>query len=323
MALPAAVFCAAAAAGLLYLAVGLVFYRIAVARTGKKGFLSGDPSLPDSVRGADAEALAWWEAAPKEEIRIRSFDGLELVADYFPAPRPAAAVAVLAHGYTAAGPSMRRYARLFQERLGCSLIVPDLRGHGRSEGGYIGFGLHDARDLRSWIGAALEREGKEARIVLFGVSMGAASALIACGGGLPANVACAVSDCAYSDAREELAFKLRRLYGLPRFPALNAVETVTRFLAGYRLSDASPRAAAARSSVPVLFIHGDADGFVPAGMARELYAAAAAEKELFIVPEAGHAESFHTAGEAYAERVANFVNRFLRPAHPSASRSVR
>jgi len=225
--------------------------------------------------------------------------------------RPAFA-AVLAHGYSGTGPTMKRYARLFRERFSCDILTPDLRGHGRSEGGYIGFGLRDAEDLRLWIDRVAVLRGSELPVVLFGVSMGGAAVLGAAGTDLPPNVACAVSDCAFSDARAILAYKARRLYHIPAFPAVDALRTAPALLARYDLAEASPRRSAARAAVPLLLIHGEADTFVPPSMARELYdAAPRGRAELYLVPEAGHAEAYRTAGGAYADRVETFVRASL------------
>lgn len=303
---------AAALPFLLYLVSGFIFYRIAIARTPKK-FLDADPSLPENVDGITEDVAAWWDAQDKREERMRSFDGLELAADYLPASGPTDVVAVLVHGYTGTGPTMKRYARLFRERFGCDILTPDLRGHGRSGGGYIGFGLHDSNDIVGWIERIAALRGKEVRVVLFGVSMGASTALMAAAAaGTSPRIACVVSDCGYSNAGRILAYKLKKLYGLPSFPFLDAACFVSRILAGYDPRTVSPLAAVAGTSTPCLFIHGEADTFVPVEMARELFGASASEKkELYLVPEAAHADSYRTAGNAYAERVAAFVRSAL------------
>lgn len=300
---------------LLYFGAGAAFYRLAVART-KKGFLDTDPSLPAS--SPDADLNAWWNAQPKTEERIRSADGLGLAADWLPFPAKPSFAAVLVHGYTGTGPTMKRYARLLRERFDCDLLAPDLRGHGRSDGGYIGFGLRDAEDLRLWIDWLIERRGPDIPIILYGVSMGGAAVLTAAGSALPTNVRCVVSDCGYSDAREILAHKAKKLYGLPRFPAVAALRSATALLARYDLAEACPRRAVARTKLPILFIHGDADDFVPPRMAEELFSASGGAKELYLVTGAGHAQAYQTAGAAYAERVAAFIAARLQP--ESASR---
>lgn len=296
----------AAALAVGYLAIGYYFYRFAIART-RKSFLSDDPALPK--RAPNPELEAWWETVPSRDVRVSAAGDLSLYARVLPAPEPAPIVAILVHGYSGTGAMMRSYARLFRTLFGCHLIIPDLRGHGKSDGSYIGFGYREREDLRLWIDWALANFGGDARIVLFGVSMGGASVCSVLGDELPPNVRAAVSDCAFSTARGALAFKLKALFGLPAFPALPAAELVTRLLAGYRLGDASPADALRRARVPLLVIHGEADTFVPPSMARELLAAAACTTEFYSVPDAGHADSFRTDPEAYAAR----LEAFLRP----------
>ncbi len=297
----------AAALILGYLGIGYYFYRFAVART-KKSFLSDDPALPKRAPNPDLDE--WWESAPSRDARVAAGD-LSLYARVLPAPSPTPVVAILIHGYSGTGAMMRSYARLFRTLFSCHLIVPDLRGHGKSDGSYIGFGWREREDLRLWIDWALENIDPDARIVLFGVSMGGASVCSVLGDELPSNVRAAVSDCAFSTARGALAFKLKSLFGLPAFPALPAAELVTRVLAGYRLRDASPADALRRARVPLLIVHGEADTFVPVSMARELHAAAGCPTELWTVPEAGHADSFRTAPEAYASRLESFLRPLL------------
>jgi hypothetical protein len=305
---------------LLYFASGFFFYRMAVARTPKK-FMDTDPALPDTVNENGEEVRAWWDAQDKREERIRSFDGIELVGDYLPSPEPTDLAVILVHGYTGTGPTMKRYARLFRDRFSCDILTPDLRGHGRSGGAYIGFGLPDSRDLLSWMDRLSALRGRNIRFVLFGVSMGAATVIQASAAEAASSEAvagndlsCVVADCGFTSAAEILAYKLKKLYGLPSFPFLGAVVLLTRRLAGYDLRRASALAAAPRVSAPLLVIHGDQDAFVPPEMASRIHGAAGSRrKELYLVPGAGHAESFHVAGDEYAERVAAFVRSALTP----------
>ncbi|MFA6508768.1 MAG: alpha/beta hydrolase, partial [Treponemataceae bacterium] len=188
---------------------------------------------------------------------------------------------------------------------------PDLRGHGRSEGNYIGFGLPDSEDILKWVDRLICLRGGDVKIVLFGVSMGGATVLTAAGSKPQANVVCAISDCGYSNTRDILGYKIKKLYGLPPFPIVNAVVSITRLIAGYNINEASPRDAVKRSLIPLLFIHGDADAFVPVAMAHELFKAATCEKQILIVPGAGHAESCTVGGTTYEDLVETFIRSAL------------
>ena len=104
--------------------------------------------------------------------------------------------------------------------LGYHLLMPDLRGHGKSEGNYIGMGWHDRLDILKWIEFIL-KEDKEAEILLHGVSMGAATVMMVSGEDLPPNVKVIIEDCGYTSAKDQLSYKLKSMFKLPSFPFIN------------------------------------------------------------------------------------------------------
>lgn len=142
--------------------------------------------------------------------------------------------------------------------------------------------------------------------------MGASTVMMASGNEqLPDAVKVAVEDCGYTSAWDEFIFQLDDLFGLPSFPALDAANLVTKLRAGYDLKDADALAAVKRKKVPMLFIHGDADDFVPTDMVYPLYKAAAGEKELMIVKGAGHGKSREADPLAYWEKVDTFLEKYI------------
>ncbi len=216
--------------------------------------------------------------------------------------------AVCIHGYRGYPEQMNVYGRAYAER-GYSVLLPALRGHGESEGTYIGMGVHDRLDILCWIRWILIQD-PEAEIVLHGVSMGAATAMLVAGETLPSNVRAVVEDCGYTTAREEFLFVAAQR--VPKFlmgalPLLSA--TIWR-KAGYRIRDAAPLEAIKRTDVPILFIHGADDDFVPSYMASVLYEAAGGPKELYLQPGAGHTEAVQVAPEDYWEHVDSFLKRY-------------
>ncbi|AEI44397.1 alpha/beta hydrolase [Paenibacillus mucilaginosus] len=288
------------------------FYTMAIARR-PKTFLAGNPDLKDTP----ASDPVWLDAQPLQAWELLSGDGLRLRGYYLPALRDTSRIVLLAHGYSGSGKMhMNALAKLYHEQLGYHVLLPDARGHGDSEGAYIGFGWPDRRDVLLWIGELIRRFGGEAQIVLHGVSMGGATVLMTSGEPLPPQVKAVVSDCAYTSVKDVLSYQLRRMYKLPSFPFIGMTSLVTRLRSGYSFGEASALEAVRRAEKPILFIHGSADTFVPTSMVHRLMEACRGYKELFLVPGAGHGMAYTAAPEEYAWRVRQFTERFVRETAP-------
>jgi fermentation-respiration switch protein FrsA (DUF1100 family) len=213
---------------------------------------------------------------------------------------------ILLHGYTGSKEMMYGYAYWYWTH-GYSVLAPDFRCQGESEGDYIGLGATDSKDLEGWIDLILERE-PEAEIVLHGLSMGASTALLYCGQeNVPDNIKAVISDCAFTDAYSMFKEKIGSWFHLPAFPVVDSAELMIRLRAGYDLKETSPLKAVSASSVPTLFIHGEEDRMIPVSMCRELYDAAACEKEIMIVEGAGHAQAADKDPARYFEEVEKFL----------------
>lgn len=326
------------------------FYHISVART-SKDFLANDSALINeiaaeniSVYPADVPANAklystmqeeqpetqpgelqkeqqeeqqveqietgWFSNQPYEEVSITSEDGLKLAGYYLGAIVPTNKTAILAHGYSSQGTYMGSYAKIYYD-MGYNVLLPDDRGHGRSEGNFIGFGWTDRKDYLKWIDFIINRVGQDSQIVLHGVSMGGATVLMTGGELLPTAVKAIVSDCSYTSVQAELEYQLKRLYNLPAFPILDSTSLLSKIRAGYSFKEASALEQVKRSKTPTLFIHGDADKFVPFSMVYELYEACTSEKDIYIVPGAGHGAAFDTDTAGYRNKVGEFVGKYV------------
>lgn len=293
--------------------ISFYFYNIAIARA-DKSFLNGNPDLEI---GASAEHSIerneqWWEAQPFEEWSMQSEDGLRLHAYYLRAKEPSDVTVIIAHGYSGHAALMTNFAQMYSEKLGYNVLLPDARGHGRSEGRYIGFGWPERRDYVGWIGKVIEKNGAQSQIVLHGISMGGATVMMTSGEPLPSQVKAIVEDCGYTSAREQLAYQLKRMYKLPSFPLLQTTSLVTKWRAGYSFREASALEQVKKSRTPILFIHGDADLFVPTAMVNELYEHGPEQKELLIIPGAGHGFARHTDPETYDRAVIGFIQKYIQ-----------
>ena len=192
---------------------------------------------------------------------------------------------------------------------GYNVLLVDQRAHGRSEGKCLSFGVLERRDCLSWVNFVVSRAGEGAKIVLYGMSMGAATVLMAAGLKLPENVVGIVADCGYT-APEAIIKTVIRKYHLPVFPIYPLIRLGGRLFGGFDLEEASAARAMDECDIPVLFIHGGDDRFVPCDMGRENYAhCRSAGKELLSVPGAGHGMSYMVDKTAYLTAVSTFLNK--------------
>lgn len=297
---------------LLLLVVSLYFYNVAIARRPKE-FLATSPDLTtDQFTELATFDTAWLERHTFEEVEMKSQDGLLLRAYYLAAPQPTTRTALLAHGYTgSAKTDMGAFAKMYHEVFGYNVLMPDDRGHGASEGTYIGFGWPDRLDYLKWLHWLLQKVGPEAQIVLHGISMGGATVLMTSGEQLPEQVRCVVSDCAYTSVKDILSYQVRRLYKLHPFPLIYLVSLVCKIRAGYFFGEASALRQVSKTSKPVLFIHGAEDTFVPLSMLEPLYQACPTYKEKLIVPKAGHGLAYSADVSGYRKKVGAFVQQFI------------
>ncbi len=256
----------------------------------------------------------WLDTADSRKISVVSEDGYTLIATEFlrhsaEAPDDSHLWALVLHGYTGWKEETYPFACWYYEE-GYHVVVPDLRCQGESEGDFIGMGWTDHYDCNLWIDYILSQD-TEARIVIHGQSMGAATALMMTGeAALSDHVAAVVSDCAYTDAYSMFGDKVTEWFSLPAFPLVDSARVVLRLRGGYDLLDASALNAVQQSSTPTLFIHGASDAMISAQMSRDLYDAATCPKELLIVEGAGHAQAQDKDPDAYYGAIREFLDNY-------------
>lgn len=252
---------------------------------------------------------SWLNSISKKEINIQSNDKLQLFASEFKLSNESNKWVILVHGYTSEQSSIYDIARHYSDK-GYNVLTPDLRAHGLSEGKYVGMGWLDRNDLLLWVDYLL-RNYRNSEIILHGVSMGAATVMMASGENLPTNVKLIVEDCGYTSVWDIFSFELKLRFNLSTFPVLNAASFITSVRAGYNYKEASSIDQIKKSVTPILFIHGNADEFVPVNMAYKLYDNANINKELIIVDGAGHAESRLADEELYYGSIFSFIDKYL------------
>ena len=216
---------------------------------------------------------------------------------------------IAVHGYTDSAYFMVKATKQFLN-YGYNVLMPDLRAHGKSEGKYIGMGWLDRLDLIEWINYLIQKYGN-IKIILYGISMGAATVMMTSGEKLPSNVRIIIEDCGYTSLWDEFAYELKYIFKLPTFPTLYNANIMTKIRAGYSLKKASCIKQLKKSTVPTLFIHGDQDKFVPFYMLDKLYDAAKCKKEKLVIKGAGHAEAQEIDSQKYWHTVRKFIKRYI------------
>lgn len=254
------------------------------------------------------QIIEWVKMArtyPCREMQITSHDGLTLRGKYYEC-NPGGIVEILFHGYQGNGERDMSggIARCFA--LGRNALIVDHRASGRSEGKVITFGILEKLDCLRWIEKVKEEFGEGVKIILTGISMGAATVMMAAGTELPKQVICVLADCGYTSPKEII----KKVIGEMKLPANLLYPFVTlgaRIFGGFRLNSDAPIEALKRARVPVILIHGDTDDFVPCQMSERLYGICASEKKRFVkIAGAGHGLAFPTDKEGYVRALAEF-----------------
>ena len=207
---------------------------------------------------------------------------------------------------------MAKWAHRYAQ-LGFTVLLPAQRAHELSEGRYVGMGLLESDDLLGWV-SLITAADPDARILLHGNSMGAATVMMAAGDArLPRNVVAAISDCGYSSVVSQFTDNAEAMFRLPHSLAVLLVKVashVSERKAGYRFEDASCVKALRHATIPMMFIHGGADTFVnPKYLDINYNACASIDREKLLIPGADHTMSASTDPERYWRRVNSFVKR--------------
>lgn len=295
------------------------FFKLSIVRAEKErpqeDYYEGEGSIWKSFGDSMQRAQSWLKEHTAEHVTITSYDGLKLSALYVPAEteNPKGTLIVF-HGYRSLATVDFAPEVEFLHGLGYRLLVPYQRSHGESQGKYITYGVKESVDCRDWARYARERFGQE-DIFLMGISMGCATVVMSAGQELPENVRGIVADCGFTSPWDIMAFVAKRDYNIPAFPLLYCVDLLARCVAKFSLKGADTREILARTTLPVLFIHGEADDFVPSYMSKENYEAygkisGSREKDLYLVPGAAHALAYAVDPEGCQSRIAAFFEKY-------------
>lgn len=254
----------------------------------------------DSLRAADA----------LKDTFLTNIDGIRLHAYYVAAPQPTPKTAVIIHGYTDNAMSMMHIGSMYHRVLQYNILLPDLQYAGFSGGEAIQMGWKDREDVLLWVQAVPMLFGDGAEVVLHGISMGAATVMMLSGDALPSLVKTAIADCGYTSVWDQFEKELKEQFGLPAFPLLHTASFLCQLKYDWNFSEASALRQVSQSSLPILFIHGTVDHYVPTRMVYELYQAKPSPKAIWVSPAQVHAESYKQYPKEYTTRVKEWVERW-------------
>ena len=256
----------------------------------------------DSLQQADA----------LKDTFIYAPDQTRLHAFYVAAPTPTSKTAVIVHGYTDNAIRMMMIGYMYNRSLGYNILLPDLRYSGQSDGNYLQMGWLDRKDVMQWMNVANQIYGDSTQMVIHGISMGGATTMMVSGEPQPDYVKCFVDDCGYTSVWNQFGKELKEQFGLPEIPLMYTASWLCNLKYGWNFTEASALEQVKKCQLPMLFIHGEKDDYVPTWMVYQLYEAKPQPKELWIVPNADHATSYKLNKETYTEKVKLFTDKYIQ-----------
>lgn len=307
---------AAAAAGAYSALTGFVYYEVMGRRAHIPPFAFSladkkAQKKPDYKPYKETDGEKWFKEQSLIEFTRTNEENHALKAYFLPAENDSKKFVFLSHGYRSnARDEFGRFAKFYHNN-GVNVFMVDHQAAGQSEGGLITFGQREARDGLGWLDFMIDTFGDDIEIFLHGISMGCATVTAMTGNDtLPENVKFTVADCGYTSMLDEFKSNLDKAH-VPAFPLINAVSVIHRAATGMSIKEGAPIDMVKNAKVPVLFIHGATDDFVPTTMVFELYEACTSEKDLLIVDDAEHAESYKKDPASYEAKVKEFMDKYL------------
>lgn len=302
---------------LLLMTVAALLFFVAYSREipayGKKllgSNMESDLSDPvERVRVSLAEETEKYiERQDTEEVRTLSYDGLRLFATLLPGSPKSKKIVIAFHGYHSSPAwDFGGMVQFYHER-GYHVLLPDNRGHRKSEGRFLGFGWLDRKDVITWSKKMARRFGPDAEILLTGVSMGGAAVMMASGEpDLPKEVKAIVEDCGFSGVIEQFEYMFPDQLKFLSKPVLFFANLFSLIFNRHALYGASSVKQLKLNQRPTLFIHGEKDDFVPAGMLEQNYEASAGVKDYMLTPGAKHAQSTDADLAVYQKKISDFL----------------
>lgn len=290
-----------------YLAICLICFKVSLAR---KGTIKEELKKSRRKKRKNKEVIedyCWWSEKKAEEVSIVS-EGLKLYGHFIDVGSEN--VALLVHGYGSYYKEMTDYAQYFVKR-GFNVLAIECRGHGKSEGDMVGMGWLDRLDILKWI-EFLNNKNSCFKVLLFGVSMGASAVCMTAGEKLPSSIKCIIEDCGFDNVYKQLSYVYHRATLLPPTLLMKTFNSFTKRAKNFNMKEGDAIKQLKKCILPVMFIHGGKDKFVPTEMVFSLAdCIPETRKEVYICEDAAHAKSYVTDPATYERKVDKFLNKFF------------
>ncbi|MBP2001682.1 fermentation-respiration switch protein FrsA (DUF1100 family) [Paenibacillus shirakamiensis] len=272
--------------------------------------LQTSDSLFKFMEDAGVYSKERFDILDKSDVSVTTRDGLTLHGYAISSHPNSNKWVIIVHGYTASLEVSAQFGGLFED-IGFNVLLVDQRRHGRSQGSYTTYGFHEKYDIESWVNWIISHAGTDVVIGLHGQSLGGGTVLEYLTIADP-RVHFVIADCPYSDLTQLIRYQLSVLNKVPTFPFLPLINNQLERKAGFRLHQVSPIKSVQNTSMPVMFIHGTEDKYVPTRMSQDMYKVKAhGLKKLLLVNGAIHGNAYSVDPVRYSHEVQAFVTQTL------------
>ena len=271
--------------------------------------VKNDLSLFAVLEGLGLYSRDRYEALVKKEVVISSVDGLKLSGAAIELYPDSKRWIIIVHGYTGSRAVSTQFIDIFTDE-GYNVLLIDQRRHGQSEGRYTTYGFYEKYDVQTWVNWLVEQHGKDTEIGLHGQSLGGGTVLEYLSIAAP-QVKLVIADCPYSDLTDLMKHQITKLNKVPSVPFFRWVHNRIRKKAGFSFEQVSPIRSVRESHLPVMFIHGTNDTYVPTRMSQEMYDVKPGPKRLVLIDGAIHANAYHISPLKYRQEISSFLHDYM------------
>ena len=286
-------------------AIFFVFNTLVCTKRKQSKLSQTNPELYKMLKNDLEYTIKWVDDNKSDDFYIKSVDGIMLHAVFL--DKKSNKTILLMHGYKSSCCKNFSDLIIYYYEHGFNVLLCDQRTQHESEGKFRTFGILEGRDVCKWCEKLNEVTNDDSRIILHGVSMGSTSVLMSLAYDIPTNVIGVIADCGFTSAWEIFKHIFKTTYHLATFPILNIANIISKMIFKFDFKSMSTLDIVANTSIPILFIHGKKDDFVPIWMSDQNYKACKSKKEYLIYENAGHALAYHQNKQDYKNNIMRFI----------------